>query len=56
MKTYKIKVSFKFKSQDHEEIHDMMLSSLNINRIREWLGNYYKVGPYDVSVYNYSEV
>jgi len=61
MKTYKVKVSFRvggpgFGSNTREETHDMVLSRLDVNRIREWLANHYKVGPHDVSVSNYKEV
>jgi len=58
MQIYKLKVSFKLigSMSTRDEIHEMKLSALDGNRIREWLANYYKVGPHDVSVYNYSEV
>jgi hypothetical protein len=58
MQTYKIKVSFKLigSMSTREETHEMKISALDVNRIREWLANHYKVGPHDVSVYNYSEI
>ncbi len=58
MEKYKIKVSFKIKGGGRtlEETHEMVLSSYNGNRIREWLATHYKVGPHDVSVFNYNKV
>ncbi len=58
MQNYKVKVSFKAKGSDktREETHDMELSALDVNRIREWLAIYYKVGPHDVSVFNFIKV
>ena len=57
MQTYKIKVSFKVIGSDsrREETHDMVLSAFDVNRIREWLANHYKVGPHDVNVFNYNK-
>lgn len=58
MQSYKVKVSFKVKGSGstREETHDMVLSAFDGNRIREWLANHYKVGPNDVSVFNYNKV
>ena len=61
MQTFKIKVSFKvsgpgFGMSTREETHDMVLSAYDGNRIREWLANHYKVGPHDVTVFNYAKV
>jgi len=61
MQTFKIKVSFRvsgagFGMNTLEETHDMVLSAYDVNRIREWLANHYKVGPNDVSVFNYNKV
>jgi hypothetical protein len=60
MQTYRVKVSFRvsgpgFGMSTREEIHDMVLSRLDVNRIREWLASHYKVGPHDVTVINYNK-
>jgi hypothetical protein len=57
MQTYKVKVSFKISGSGstREETHEMVLSAFDGNRIREWLANHYKVGPHDVSVFNYNK-
>ncbi len=56
--TYKVKVSFKPPGNlgDKLETHMMSLSRYDVNQIREWLANYYKVGPYDIKVYNHEIV
>jgi hypothetical protein len=62
MKNYKIKASFRVSGipgggmSDKEETHDMVLSQVNVNRIREWLAKHYGVGPHDVGVSTYTEV
>ena len=61
MQNYTIKVSFNivaggFGMSTREETHDMVLSAFDGNRIREWLANHYNVGPYEVNVFNYSQV
>lgn len=56
--TYKIKVSFKAPGNmsTRQETHVMSISKYDVNRIREWLASYYKVGPYDINVYHYEIV
>ena len=61
MYNYSIKVSFRLSGipgggmATREETHTMNLSQLDVNRIREWLANHYGVGPYDVTVFTYTE-
>lgn len=52
MYKYSIKVSFRLSGIPGI---GMTLSQLDVNRIREWLANHYGVGPYEVTVFTYSE-
>jgi hypothetical protein len=56
--TYKVKVFFKRPGNfgDLLETHLMSLSRYDVNDIRVWLANYYKVGHYDIKVYKYEIV